>query len=140
MGQKPDSDLNPTYRLRFQTAQGASGVNLDLSLDAPEQQIVPELQPREDELVIVKTTSGVFNSTKLEDILRAMGKEELFVAGVVTNTNMRIHATSVVLTAGTFLGGLIHIGMETTQVAVPVIRPRLRWQNVCVKCHSMLAA
>jgi tRNA uridine 5-carboxymethylaminomethyl modification enzyme len=34
------------------------------------------------------------------------------VAGVVTNTNMRIHATSVVLTAGTFLGGLIHIGME----------------------------
>lgn len=33
-------------------------------------------------------------------------------AGVVTNTNMRIHATSVVLTAGTFLGGLIHIGME----------------------------
>ena len=34
------------------------------------------------------------------------------VAGIVTNTNMRIHATSVVLTAGTFLGGLIHIGME----------------------------
>ena len=34
------------------------------------------------------------------------------VCGVVTNTNMRIHATSVVLTAGTFLGGLIHIGME----------------------------
>ena len=34
------------------------------------------------------------------------------VSGVVTNTNMRIHATSVVLTAGTFLGGLIHIGME----------------------------
>ncbi|WP_420588842.1 tRNA uridine-5-carboxymethylaminomethyl(34) synthesis enzyme MnmG [Bacterioplanoides sp.] len=32
--------------------------------------------------------------------------------GVVTNTNMRIHATTVVLTAGTFLGGLIHIGME----------------------------
>ena len=34
------------------------------------------------------------------------------VCGVVTNTNMRIHATTVVLTAGTFLGGLIHIGME----------------------------
>lgn len=34
------------------------------------------------------------------------------VCGVVTNTNMRIHATCVVLTAGTFLGGLIHIGME----------------------------
>ena len=34
------------------------------------------------------------------------------VCGIVTNTNMRIHATTVVLTAGTFLGGLIHIGME----------------------------
>ena len=34
------------------------------------------------------------------------------VAGIVTNTNMRIHATTVVLTAGTFLVGLIHIGME----------------------------
>lgn len=34
------------------------------------------------------------------------------VCGVVTHTNMRIHAQCVVLTAGTFLGGLIHIGME----------------------------
>lgn len=34
------------------------------------------------------------------------------VAGVVTNTHMRIHSTSVVLTTGTFLGGTIHIGME----------------------------
>lgn len=34
------------------------------------------------------------------------------VAGVVTNTGMRIHAGAVVLTAGTFLGGVIHIGME----------------------------
>ncbi|MDP2546939.1 tRNA uridine-5-carboxymethylaminomethyl(34) synthesis enzyme MnmG [Oceanobacter sp. 4_MG-2023] len=34
------------------------------------------------------------------------------VCGVVTHTNMKIYATSVVLTTGTFLGGLIHIGME----------------------------
>lgn len=34
------------------------------------------------------------------------------VRGVVTNTNMRIFANTVVLTTGTFLGGLIHIGME----------------------------
>ncbi|MFT4766196.1 MAG: tRNA uridine 5-carboxymethylaminomethyl modification enzyme [Oleispira sp.] len=33
-------------------------------------------------------------------------------AGIITNTNVRIHATTVVLTTGTFLGGLIHIGME----------------------------
>nr|WP_067289227.1 tRNA uridine-5-carboxymethylaminomethyl(34) synthesis enzyme MnmG [Marinobacterium profundum] len=34
------------------------------------------------------------------------------VRGVVTQTGIRFHATSVVLTVGTFLGGLIHIGLE----------------------------
>lgn len=34
------------------------------------------------------------------------------VKGVVTNTGIRFRAHSVVLTAGTFLGGIIHIGME----------------------------
>jgi tRNA uridine 5-carboxymethylaminomethyl modification enzyme len=34
------------------------------------------------------------------------------VRGVVTQTGIRFHATSVVLTAGTFLGGLIHIGLQ----------------------------
>lgn len=37
------------------------------------------------------------------------------VTGVVTDTHVRIFATSVVLTAGTFLGGVIHIGMENQQ-------------------------
>ncbi len=34
------------------------------------------------------------------------------VAGVVTQTGIRFHAKSVVLTAGTFLGGVIHIGLD----------------------------
>jgi tRNA uridine 5-carboxymethylaminomethyl modification enzyme len=34
------------------------------------------------------------------------------VAGVVTNTGIRFVASSVVLTAGTFLGGKIHVGMD----------------------------
>lgn len=34
------------------------------------------------------------------------------VTGVVTNMGIRFHATTVVLTTGTFLGGVIHIGME----------------------------
>jgi tRNA uridine 5-carboxymethylaminomethyl modification enzyme len=34
------------------------------------------------------------------------------VRGVVTQTGIRFHATSVILTAGTFLGGLIHIGLQ----------------------------
>src|SRR5690554_27573 len=34
------------------------------------------------------------------------------VQGVVTQMGLKFYATSVVLTAGTFLGGLIHIGLE----------------------------
>lgn len=34
------------------------------------------------------------------------------VKGVVTQTGIRFHSSSVVLTAGTFLGGVIHIGLE----------------------------
>ena len=85
MGQKPDVALNPTYALRFGTAEDASGVPLDLSLDAPEQRVVNGLEPLKDELVLVKTTSGVFNSTDLEEILRSTGKDEIYVTGVVTN-------------------------------------------------------
>lgn len=34
------------------------------------------------------------------------------VAGVVTQMGLKFHANNVVLTTGTFLGGLIHIGMQ----------------------------
>ncbi len=34
------------------------------------------------------------------------------VTGVVTQMGLRFHATSVVLTTGTFLGGIIHIGLQ----------------------------
>lgn len=34
------------------------------------------------------------------------------VCGVITNMGVRFHSDTVVLTAGTFLGGLIHIGLQ----------------------------
>ncbi|MCJ8311830.1 MAG: tRNA uridine-5-carboxymethylaminomethyl(34) synthesis enzyme MnmG [Saccharospirillaceae bacterium] len=37
------------------------------------------------------------------------------VKGVVTQTGIRIYSQTVVLTAGTFLGGVIHIGMDNFQ-------------------------
>lgn len=40
--------------------------------------------------------------------------EEGRVKGVVTQMGLRIHAASVVLTTGTFLGGKIHIGLENS--------------------------
>ena len=37
------------------------------------------------------------------------------VAGAITAIGLRFHAPNVVLTAGTFLGGLVHVGLERYQ-------------------------
>ena len=48
-------------------------------------EILRELKPRENEIVLPKTASGVFNSTAIDQILRNLGIENLIVTGVVTN-------------------------------------------------------
>lgn len=53
--------------------------------DHQSSRIIDALRPRESDLVVVKNTSGVFTTTKLEFYLRNMGVEQLFVTGVVTN-------------------------------------------------------
>ena len=52
---------------------------------APSAQIISSLQPRDQDLVVVKNTSSVFVSTHLDRHLRHMGITQLMVAGVVTN-------------------------------------------------------
>jgi nicotinamidase-related amidase len=49
------------------------------------EQIIEELAPLPDELVISKTVSGVFASTNLDFILRRLGINNLIIGGVVTN-------------------------------------------------------
>jgi nicotinamidase-related amidase len=54
-------------------------------LGSKEAAILDELAPRPGEVVIAKTTGSVFNSTRIDWILRNMGIETLIVTGVVTN-------------------------------------------------------
>lgn len=54
-----------------------------------------------------QTNLQIFQQT-VDDLI----VEQDRVVGAVTQMGLRFHARSVVLTAGTFLGGLIHIGME----------------------------
>ena len=53
--------------------------------DSMDAQILPEVAPQGDEIVISKTTSSVFNSTNFDRLLRNLGISNLIVAGVTTN-------------------------------------------------------
>ncbi len=59
--------------------------DLHVPPDAPEGDIIPALAPLADEIVLPKTSSGVFNSTNLDYVLRNLGVRFLIVAGIVTD-------------------------------------------------------
>ncbi|MBP0495932.1 isochorismatase family cysteine hydrolase [Roseomonas indoligenes] len=52
---------------------------------APEGRVIEALAPVEDEIVLPKTSSGVFNSTNIDYVLRNLGVRYLIIAGVVTD-------------------------------------------------------
>lgn len=58
---------------------------LHLPPDAPEALPVPSLMPINDEILLPKTSSGVFNSTQIHYLLRNLGVRYLVVAGIMTD-------------------------------------------------------
>ncbi|MDJ0958362.1 MAG: isochorismatase family cysteine hydrolase [Arenicellales bacterium] len=52
---------------------------------SPDGKVIDALAPAEDEIVLPKTASGVFNSTNIEYVLRNIGIERLAMVGVYTN-------------------------------------------------------
>ncbi|MGE0310539.1 MAG: cysteine hydrolase family protein [Lautropia sp.] len=57
-----------------------------------EHEILDELKPRDGEFVVRKTTIGAFASTGIDSLLRALGCEQLYVAGI--STNMCVETTA----------------------------------------------
>lgn len=51
----------------------------------PHARVIDELAPTPNEIVLPKTSSGVFNSTAIDYVLRNLGVERLIVCGVVTD-------------------------------------------------------
>jgi nicotinamidase-related amidase len=68
-------DRSPDYVL--------SGIFVPRGL--PEGRVIPELTPEPNEIVLPKTSSGVFNSTSIDYVLRNLGVRFLIVAGTVTD-------------------------------------------------------
>lgn len=58
---------------------------INIPKSAPEGLPVPELAPVGDEILLPKTSSGVFNSTNLDYLLRNLGIRYLVVVGIVTD-------------------------------------------------------
>ncbi|MEX2632085.1 MAG: isochorismatase family cysteine hydrolase [Tistlia sp.] len=52
---------------------------------SPGAKVIAEVAPRDDEIVLPKTSSGVFNSTNIDYLLRNLGVENLIVAGFLTD-------------------------------------------------------
>lgn len=59
--------------------------NIFISKGSPEGQPISELAPVENEIVLPKSSSGVFNSTVIDYVLKNLGVRYLIVAGVVTD-------------------------------------------------------
>jgi len=50
-----------------------------------ESQVITELQPLDDEIVLPKTSSSLFNSTTFDYILKNIGIEQIIVTGFLTD-------------------------------------------------------
>ncbi len=59
--------------------------NMHVPKGAPEGAIIAPLTPTENEVVLPKTSSGLFNSTNADYVLRNLNTKFLVIAGIVTD-------------------------------------------------------
>ncbi|APC14731.1 isochorismatase [Pseudomonas frederiksbergensis] len=59
--------------------------DMHLPKGCPQAAIIEELTPVENEIVLPKTSSGVFNSTHIDYVLRNLQTRHLIIAGIVTD-------------------------------------------------------
>ena len=59
--------------------------DMHLPKGSPQAAIIAELEPVENEIVLPKTSSGVFNSTNIDYVLRNLETRHLIIAGIVTD-------------------------------------------------------
>ena len=52
---------------------------------SPDAGMMPGIEPEEDDIVLPKTSSGVFNSTNIDYVLRNLGIKNVIVVGFITD-------------------------------------------------------
>jgi len=63
-----------------------------LKKDSPQWQLVPELSPRADEVIIQKNYNSSFEETNLEETLESLGATRIILVGAATNWCIRATA------------------------------------------------
>ncbi len=82
--QRDASDAPPHLRKFFLELENYEG--------SREHEIIDELKPQAGDVVINKTSVGAFASTGIDSVLRAMGRDQLYMVGV--STNMCVESTA----------------------------------------------
>ena len=59
--------------------------NILVPKGSPLAKVINQVAPKDDDIVLPKTSSGVFNSTNLDYVLRNLGIENVVVTGFVTD-------------------------------------------------------
>jgi biuret amidohydrolase len=59
--------------------------NIHLPKGHPDARVIDEIAPAEDDIVLPKTSSGVFNSTNIDYVLRNIGASALIISGCLTD-------------------------------------------------------
>lgn len=90
---------------------GHQRLGIHAAPDSKDAEFLPEVAPQGDELVINKTSSGVFSTTNFYYILKNMGIDALFVVGVYTNEC--VDTTVRAACDLGFLVSLVHDGCTT---------------------------
>ena len=106
---RPDAaDAPPHMRKLFRDLQIHEG--------SPAYEIVPALAPRPGETVLRKVTIGAFASTGIDSVLRNLGIDQLYMAGV--STNMCVEGTAREAADRGYAVTLVEDACGTTQPAL----------------------
>lgn len=82
----PDaSDMIARRRIRDENGKSLMGIDHFFHKGRPEYEIIDELKPVDGEMIIDKNSSGAFNSSNIDQILRNTGMDSLVITGVATN-------------------------------------------------------
>jgi nicotinamidase-related amidase len=59
--------------------------NIHIPKGHPDARVIDDIAPREDDIVLRKTSSGVFNSTNIDYVLRNLGVRAMIISGCLTD-------------------------------------------------------